>query len=1308
MVAAARVAAGPVEEDVVVLLDHMQIAMDGAGRTVETTRAVYRIGTSPPGDWAIADVLWQPWRQQRPSVRARVITADGREVQLDQNALAETPLPPTNADIFPDGRVLRAPLPAISAGSIVEVQTTIRDTQPLFDSGIVRYIPLGRPVPSLRTILTVEVPSKVPLRHIVRLLPDAIVSSATSGGTTVLRIENSRIDPLNPADLLLPSAGNPKQPFIAFSTAATWRNVASGYATLVNSRIAAANVAGLVREVVGATTDRNQIIDKLLQRVQRNIRYAAVQLGAGSIIPRTPDETIRLEYGDCKDQAALLVSMLRAAGIESYMALLNTGPGPDIEPDLPGFGAFDHAIVYIPGAEPIWIDSTTRFSRPGQLPAEDQGRLALVVKDDTTELITTPELTSRILETLDVPLSEEGRGRILATREFSGTSELSLRALQSQIKAAQLEEALAAVYSAKSVSKLERSDPTDVSSPYKMRFEVLESDLSQTSGGEAVFFLPANLIKESGLIFVKELEDKDAASGVDLGEVSVHEWRYRIVPPPGYRRLTLPENTRLMLGPATLTRTFSEGIDGTLSGTVILDTGKRRYTAQDIAAFKTATEKLPDENFLRIVFEQTAQALLDEGKTREALKEFRALVETHPKEAVHHTQLARAFLKAGLGELARSAARTAVELEPRSAEAYATLGWVLEHDLIGRRWKMGFELDQAKEAFQKALEIAPDDITIRSDYAILLEYNRNGERYAPDVDLGPAIEQYRKIHDRLENRSTIRRNLPFNLFWMKRYNDVKSASNPPDIRLAAIAATDGVAAAMREAGRLDSADRAYALDGAVLLLVQSRLYEQAATLSRSGAGGANAQRMMTLIEHVRRFEDLLTDKKDPATVAREFLARALLGDRGVKLIPMLSKEGQREVRDTPELRPAIASVPTAVLLAGIGEGLSPRLMAADYAISTLSVQTDGSDGAGYRIDFGVPLAGTGPVGSSQYLYVVLEDGEYRVLTAGRSDFALAQAALRFLERNDLVSARQWLDWAEEEADLSEINAASLNSAAFLGVWFNSPTKDRARMRFAAATLLSTSPTAAESVLPILQEGRNSTTGLVRHMLTLAYGTALLTLGRTTESLAIGQQLLKETPSSRAIFLVAECMLRLDRAQALAGIVQEALQKATDVREVTLLLAALELKQGKFSEAEGRLKQLAATGRVREQDRRVLAWLSLHREQVSPAMVTEAQQSASSRDLFNSGWMRLLAALYAETGKTTESLAMLGQSLDGAAKGELDPDDWFIIGRIYEQYGEVAAAQAAYQKAIARKETLPGLESASFLAQRRLDALRAVR
>ena len=1210
------------EPAVIVLLDETQIVLDASDRAVETNRVIYRIGTAPPADWSIIGAVWQPWRQQRPVVRARVITPDGRVVQFDEKALAETPLHVDSPDTFADSRVLRAPLPALSAGAIVEVQTVVRDTQPLFNRGVVRRVPFGKVVPVLRSVLTIDAPSTLPLRHSMRLLPNVAPSVTTSGRNTRLRFESGRLEALDPADLVFESAENPKQPYVAFSTASSWRDVAGGYAAIVDGRIAESNAAAIAKEVIGDATDRNQIIDRVLEKVQRGIRYAAVELGSGSIIPRSPGETLKLEYGDCKDQAAVMISLLRSAGVEAYMALLSAGPGPDVEPDLPGFGAFDHAIVYIPGPEPLWIDSTVRFSRAGQLPVQDQGRLALIVKPDTTALVQTPDLPSGSSETHEVFLAEDGPGRIVVTRDFSGTRELTVRVEQSELQPAQLEEALKEhariFYAAKDVRSVERSDPADFSRPFRIRFEVTDAGFAQTTGGESAFFIfPFSTIAEGPLALVTLIDDKRLSAGLDFGEAFVREWKYRVIPPPGYRKLARPANSTSSLGPATVTRTFAEEIDGTITASIRLDSGKRRYSGQDLAALKKEIEELDEDSFIEVKFEQTAQAYLEEGKGREALKEFRALAELHPDEAVHHVQLAHALLRLGMGESAREEARKAVQLEPSSAQAHAALGFILEHDVMGRPWRPGFDLQQARAAYEKALELASDDATIRAEYAILLEYDAAGVRYAPGVDLTSAIEQYRKVEDELEKSTQYRRNLPYVLLRTGKYEELKGSSVPADIRLAAIAASDGVAASMREAGRLDAAQRSSLLEAAGSLLIQMRLYEPAAALIRAAANSTNPRAALTRasqVERMRRHEELLTDTKDPTTVARQFFVKAFLGGRGEELSPLLTKAGREELRQTPDLKPLIASQPLASL-AGTGElSLAAN---ADAALSMMSPGADGDDSTGYRIDLAGPMVSLGPRRTLTHLFVVMEDGEYRVLTAGPNEFALAKGALRFLEGGDVVTARKWLDWAEEEVDLARIDGETLNISAFFAVWFNSPTKNLPRMRQAAAALLSSSPEAASTALPILQEGRQATTGRVRLGLNLAYGTALLTLGRHEEALAVGREVMRADPQSRGIFLVAECLFRLGRIAELESLLEQELPKSGDVRDVTLLLAAVELHQGNAAQSEGRLRDLASSGRQRGEDTRTLGWLRVYADQISESDIAANFGGNSPPPLFDS-------------------------------------------------------------------------------------------
>ena len=78
--------------DVVVLLDERIFVLDEQHRLTRTTRMIYRVD-SPDGveRWAASTAHWQPWHQARPTIRARVVTPDGREHQLDQKLLTRRP-----------------------------------------------------------------------------------------------------------------------------------------------------------------------------------------------------------------------------------------------------------------------------------------------------------------------------------------------------------------------------------------------------------------------------------------------------------------------------------------------------------------------------------------------------------------------------------------------------------------------------------------------------------------------------------------------------------------------------------------------------------------------------------------------------------------------------------------------------------------------------------------------------------------------------------------------------------------------------------------------------------------------------------------------------------------------------------------------------------------------------------------------------------------------------------------------------------------------------------------------------------------
>ena len=84
-------------------------------------------------------------------------------------------------------------------------------------------------------------------------------------------------------------------------------------------------------------------------------------------------------------------------------------------------------------------------------------------------------------------------------------------------------------------------------------------------------------------------------------------------------------------------------------------------------------------------------ALRTEGDFNGALRANDERVAKYPRKAVHRLRSATALLEAGLGARAQKEALAATKLEPKSALAWKTLGWMLQHDAVGRRFCDGFD-----------------------------------------------------------------------------------------------------------------------------------------------------------------------------------------------------------------------------------------------------------------------------------------------------------------------------------------------------------------------------------------------------------------------------------------------------------------------------------------------------------------------------------------------------------------------------------------------------------------------------------------
>src|SRR5271154_4355003 len=291
--AASGVTAPPGSE-ISVLDDEDSYVFEADGRSVHTRYILYRVLTqNDVGEWSEVSVDWEPWHEDRPTVRARVITPDGVVHLLDPNSITDAAASDDDHRIYGDSRVIRAPFPAISAGSLVEEEETWRESKPIFDSGVVTRLYFGRvgvPVQSSRLVL--DAPAALPIRYHLQLLPELAPSRNEENGRVKLVFEFGPMAPLDEADDGLPS-DVPPYPNIAFSTGNSWLAVADNYANIVNQQIALSDVNALVGPLIAGQRSRDDKVTAILQFISREIRYTGVEFDEAAITPRPPGETLK-------------------------------------------------------------------------------------------------------------------------------------------------------------------------------------------------------------------------------------------------------------------------------------------------------------------------------------------------------------------------------------------------------------------------------------------------------------------------------------------------------------------------------------------------------------------------------------------------------------------------------------------------------------------------------------------------------------------------------------------------------------------------------------------------------------------------------------------------------------------------------------------------------------------------------------------------------------------------------------------------------------------------------------------------------
>ncbi|PKN57126.1 MAG: hypothetical protein CVU56_12610 [Deltaproteobacteria bacterium HGW-Deltaproteobacteria-14] len=1290
LLAIANAVTAPSDEDVEYILDATQDTCDGAGLCTRVERTVFRPLTVRGVDWTdTLSARWKPDYGERPELRARVVTADGRELLLDPKVLSEQPVAASD-DVYTDYRKLTAHLPGVAPGVVVETVTTRVERKPAYRSGRLFVYSQDAPHPTRRVVFELSVPSEVPLRwrHVGRTAAKGLApKESRADGRSTLRIDGA------PERRPWPVADTPERPswsWIVVGTAPSWEAVAGEYADIVAKVLAGPGVsdavAALAAEIAGDATDPNALVGRVHAWMGAHLHYTGISLGDGAWTPTAPPEVVRRAFGDCKDLATLFVALLRARGVPAEVALVRTARHLDPQPEVPALSWFDHAIVFLPGPTPRWIDPTASHLAPGTLSSSIAGRSALVARTGERGLSPLPPAAASDgwAEVREVRLHRDGPADLVESTLAMGTSAGNLRWWYEGTRADErpgywMTYAESVYGEVAAARRADLGGYAPVVDPFSISLAIdgLERVALEVGEGEVRVSVGGLL---DGLAEALRAPFKEATADdrrwrarwlerevpLDLGRVERTSVTWRVVLPHG---VVVAEEPKLPsgfeVGPVRFSATTSRDGDAVLVQ-YGLEIRSNQIDAKDVAALHKALVGLGESSVPVLTVKPEVTALLDAGDIGGALRRARALVAEAPDEQVTRRWFVSALIDAGLVDAAKREAHAMSERWPAESFPHALLGYVLLYDGLGRPFAPGWDCVGAQRELRAGLAADPDNLPGHRWLAQALAHDPGApDGAAPDARVTEALIAelaWLAAHDN-HDMAGFYATVLMRSGRAKEAIPVLAAAPASPLRdrvwLSALALSEGVPAALVKHAALGGSPQE--MNGRRLWaagdLATMGAFAAAAELLEGASG--SAQQVSAARTVYERLRDAPAPAAGPCTLATPWIARYETG-AAERLAEGLPERYRRRLGpDEAAIGWSFGAVRKVLVHDG---DVLDRMM-----VGALACEARPTVGRVTPVQIGVALGDPWP---KVRTFAVVIAGAKRGAPAEvvpATPLFLGSEALRALDGERVDEARALIAWAFEVGPTSALTPIMI---ALDEPWDGSTVGklDVKRLGLIAAALAPVGPEAksARARIEAVITGPKASAE-VAAAVEGAYVRTLLATGAFEPAVAR-----LDAMAARGVAVKDYCgaaLIAISRAKPANAepLIARVVALGGEDLEVLGRFTRIDLTRGDLA-AQRRLHTAAVAASAADtflgqSARNGLAWLSLYDGgdlEAALALVDEVPERRSPTE-------HTRATLLAALGRSADAMKALKAAVEARADGMADYDD-LVLGRVAQSYG----------------------------------------
>jgi hypothetical protein len=553
---------GP-ETKAVVVRDDTTVTVLSAGEHATHYRRVVKI-LRPDGREEGVLSVYLRGRDRLLSIHAWTIDAAGHEYELkDKDFLERSPF---SFVLYEDVKIHTATAPAAESGSIIAFEYEVRE-HPWFDES---HWFFQESIPVREASLTVNLPSgwedKASWSGNISAQP--ISSGPNSWQWTLRDIPAIENEPMMPpyrsllGRMELAYYGGPA----ANSNAGSWDALGRWYVGLTaGRRTGSPELSEKERQLTAGKPDFYGKLQALASFLQSEIRYVAIEIGIGGYQPHAAADIFRLRYGDCKDKATLLSSMLQEAGIRSHYVLIETDRGV-VKPEIPS-PLFNHAILAIElpddgskgryrsvvtaksGRRYLIFDPTDEYTPLGELRGGLQDSYALLVSEPGGELIRTPLLppdANLLTRTGHFALTDEGTLEGEVVEDRSGDHAAELRALlhhwDQKQRDENLERRLNRSFEGFTLQSTDIRQLDEIEKDLVVEFKFTTPQYAQLRG--PLMLVRPRVVGEKSFY----VEDKPRRYPIELGRASLETDTFEIEIPHDYKVDDLPSPVNVDVG----------------------------------------------------------------------------------------------------------------------------------------------------------------------------------------------------------------------------------------------------------------------------------------------------------------------------------------------------------------------------------------------------------------------------------------------------------------------------------------------------------------------------------------------------------------------------------------------------------------------------------------------------------------------------------------------------------------------------------------------------------------------------------------